>query len=62
MAGRGVQSQATTVIVFYSLGTVAVVGTALVEGTDRRVHEVSVSCGGDRPQAGRDARLVLASH
>lgn len=62
MAGRGGQGQVATFIVFPSLGTVSVVGTALVEGTDRRVHAVSISCGDDRPQAGRSARLVLKSH
>ena len=32
-----------------SVGTVPVVETALVEGTDRRVYAVSVPCGDDRP-------------
>ena len=40
----------------------SIVRTALVEGTDRRVYAVPVSCGDDRPHAGRGARLVLTSH
>jgi hypothetical protein len=44
------------------MGTVSVVGTALVEGANGRVHAMLVSCGNDRPQAGRGARLVLTSH
>jgi hypothetical protein len=32
-----------------SLGTVSVLGIALVEGADRRVHTVPVPCGNDRP-------------
>ena len=45
-----------------SLGTVSVAGATLVEGADRRVHAVPVSCGNDRPHAGRGARVVLTSH
>ena len=34
----------------------------LVEGANGRVYAVSVSCGNDRPHAGRGAGLVLTSH
>ena len=44
------------------VGTVSVAGTALVEGADRRVHAMSVSCGNNRPHAGRGADLVLTGH
>ena len=55
-------SQVTTLIVFPSLGTVSVVGTALVEGANGRVHAVPVPCGNDRPHAGGGVGLVRASH
>ena len=35
------------------MGTVSIVGTALVEGANGRVHPMPVSCGDDRPHAGR---------
>ena len=44
------------------MGTVSIVGTALVDGTDGRVYVLPVSCGNDRPQTGRRAGLVLTSH
>jgi len=47
---------------FPRLGTVPVIGTGLVEGTDRRIHAVPVSCGNDGPHAGRGASVVLTSH
>ena len=40
----------------------SLVGTALVESANRRIYEMSVSCGDDRPEAGRGVGLVLTSH